>query len=255
LNYKDWDADKMRAQELSIIQNARHSFFVSAALRDRATNEYGIDSPRVSVSMNATDEEFLLAVPKSEIDRLIATFPNLKRPIAGVIGGINDRLNFELLVKVADSDCIGSIVFVGSIAPGFYDAALDRLLRNLKCVFVGRQPHESLPLWSQAVDVALIPFRRSSFNTMCSPMRLFDHLATGKPIVATDACPQVSEFQNFVQVASTDGEFIGKLQLALSGATESRGLDWMTTHARERTWSARAQALQNRMELELKETK
>src|SRR5438874_2110997 len=93
----------MRQQESVVVQNAKHSFFVSEALRDRAVKEYAIDPARGSVSMNATGEEFLAPVSDLEIDRLLSRFRKLTRPIAGVIGGISDRLDFDLIEKVAES--------------------------------------------------------------------------------------------------------------------------------------------------------
>jgi hypothetical protein len=247
-NYSGWDANKMREQEAFIVRHARHSFFVSAALRDRAMREYGIDPSRVSISMNATDEEFLLPVPTPEIDRLVASFPALKRPIVGVIGGITGRLDFELLVKVADSHAVGSVLFVGGIEKHFRNPALDALGANCKCVFVGHQPRESLPTWCQGLDVGLIPFRHCDFNTMCSPLRLFDHLATGRSIVATDACPQVCEFQDCVAVASNNAEFLAKVKLAMSAPAESSYLQLMRKRAPEHTWAARALVLNSRIE-------
>ena len=250
LNYRGWDASKMREQESSIIRHARHSFLVSAALRDRALREYGIDPSRVSVGMNATDEEFLLPVPMQEIDRLVASFPTLKRPIAGVIGGINERLNFELIEQVVESDAVGSVLLIGPIAASLRDARLDTLRRNPKCIFAGEQAHDALRVWLQALDVALIPFRSCHFNTMCSPMRLFDHLAAGRPIVATDACPQIREFQDCVAVASTDAEFLVKVKQALSAPADSTYLELMRKRAREHTWAARALTLNSRIDAE-----
>jgi hypothetical protein len=42
------------------------------------------------------------------------------------------------------------------------------------------------------IDIAVIPYAASQFNHFCSPMRLWDHLAIGQPILATDACDQVA---------------------------------------------------------------
>jgi hypothetical protein len=251
MNYAGWNSDEMRQQESVVVQNAKHSFFVSEALRDRAVKEYAIDPARGSVSMNATGEEFLAPVSDLEIDRLLSRFRKLKRPIAGVIGGISDRLDFDLIGKVAESDAVGSVLLVGPVAAGFKDARLDTLRRNPKCIFAGEQAHDALRVWLQAVDVALIPFRSCHFNTMCSPLRLFDHLAASRPIVAMDACSQVREFQDCVQVASSGAEFLAKVKEALSGPADPARLESMRKCAREHTWAARALTLNSRIDAEL----
>ena len=237
----------MQQQESVVVQNAKHSFFVSEALRDRAVKEYAIDPARGSVSMNATDEEFLAPVSDLEIDRLLSRFSKLTRPIAGVIGGINDRLDFDLIGKVAESDAVGSVLLVGRIAAGFQDARLDILRRNPKCVFTGEQTRDALRVCLQAV----IPFRSCNFNAMCSPMRLFDHLAAGRPIVATNACPQVYEFQDCVMIASTGEEFLGKLRRGLTQIADQSYGQAMKQRALENTWSARALVLSSRIDAEM----
>ena len=85
-------------------------------------------------------------------------------------------------------------------------------------------------------------------------MRLFDHLAAGRPIVATDACPQVREFQDCVMIASTDEEFLEKVKQALSAPADSTYLELMRNRAREHTWVARALTLNSRIDAELEKT-
>jgi len=241
LNYSGWDADRMREQEALIVRQARHSFFVSAALRERAVREYGVDATRVAVSMNATDEEFLSSVSPSEIERLLQRFPKLKRPIAGVIGGINERLDYALLLQVAELSELGTLLLVGPIADP-NDAELAALLKHPRVVAVGHQPHESLPIWQQMLDVALIPYRESAFNRFCSPLRLFDHLAVARPIVATAACEQVHEFGDWVKAAKDTVEFLAMVVDSVK-ETDETPCRRRRECAAQHTWKARASAM------------
>jgi hypothetical protein len=251
-NYSGWDANTMREQESLVVRHARHSFFVSAALRDRAVQEYGIDPARASVSMNATDEEFLSPVPPQEIERLLQRFPKLKRPIAGVIGGINERLDYALLLKVAALKELGTLLLVGPIVnPN--DTELAPLLKHPRVLTVGHQPHASLPVWHRALDVALIPYRKSPFNSLCSPLRLFDHLAAGRTIVATTACPQVREFAEHVGLAEQTDQFLEKVTATLQVPFSLSRSELMRACARQQTWRARAVALDARIAAELEE--
>jgi len=164
----------LRRQHFSVLHRLVRNFVLSipgfAIVRlamlpiPLAVKEYTINPARASVSMNATDEEFLASVLDLEVNRLLSRFRKLSRPIAGVIGGINDRLDFSLIEKVAESDAIGSVLLVGSVARGFRDTGLAALRRNPKCVFTGEQAHDALRVSSlpfQHHVLSHAPFRPS----------------------------------------------------------------------------------------------
>jgi len=202
---------------------------------ERALNEYGVNESKLSVSMNATEGRFF---PKNGSRPVPLPARELKRPIAGVVGGIGDRLDFDLLWQCADIPELGTLLLVGPV-PDDPPAELKRLLDHPKCVTVGRQPHETIHQWFQCLDVGLIPYVKTEFNRFCSPMRLFDHLASGAPVVATSACDQAKDFPHWVTVCSDPSEFTAAVQARLG---ESVG------RIEGITWSDRATGILNVME-------
>jgi len=246
-DYPGWDALAMTNAERSMVQAASRSFFVSDAMAMRAADEYGVAPEKTAVSMNATGEEFLDAGSSSpSYDEVAAQLASLPRPIVAIIGAVSYRLDFALLTKCADSPHVGSMLFVGpdvDIAMAPDEAArLAQLRRHPKCRFVGARPHAELPVWNSLSDVALIPYRRSDLNHFCSPMRLFDHLASGRPVVSNDACHQVRRFEHLVGIGATDEEVLQKLEDACAGTGAGK------SNAREAVrnghlWKHRAQAI------------
>ena len=244
-DYPGWNAGAMAAAEGDIVRAARRSFFVSDALMHRAIAEYGVPTDRVAVSMNATGEEFLAKDSRSaDYERVAGYLAGLPRPVVVVVGATSQRLDFPLLARCADSPHVGSLVFVGPhVGEGMTEEQMVRfaaLKGHSKVRFVGPRPHRELPLWNALTDVALIPYRRSQLNHFCSPMRLFDHLASGRPVVATNSCQQVEAFSHLVRVARTDEEVVEHLA-ADAGAGDG-------TAAREairscHLWSHRGAAL------------
>jgi teichuronic acid biosynthesis glycosyltransferase TuaH len=92
---------------------------------------------------------------------------------------------------------------------------------------MGRQPHETIHQWFQCLDVGLIPYTDTQFNRFCSPMRLFDHLASGAPVVATDACDQAKAFANRVSVCSSPEAFAAAVQARMGEPREAvEGILW-----------------------------
>lgn len=233
-SYAGWN--NMPELEKQVMQRVDHSFFVSSALADRACSEYGMDPRKVSVSMNATDERFFHAdgeaVPS---DSPTGTY---ERPIAGVIGGINDRLDFDLLAACADLPELGTLLLVGPL-PDNPSAGLQRLLKHPCCVSIGAQPHATIHEWFKCLDVGLIPYTKTELNRYCSPMRLFDHLASGASVVTTDACDQVTEHATQVSVCSDAQTFVEVLKERLSGS----GISSAGARHHNITWNERASAL------------
>lgn len=208
--YESWGGCSILKDEAELVSTVSHSFFVSEALAIRAENQYGVTRDRISVSPNATDALFLESVPESMIRALLAEYQDVRRPLVGVVGGVNDRLDPHLLLSVAEQPEVGTLVFVGPVG-NVEGLVWQKLRSHPRCLFVGARPHAELPLWMQAFDVAVIPYRDTPLNRSCSPMRLYDHLAAGRPIVATSHCLQVREFKSLVDVASSNEKFVQML--------------------------------------------
>lgn len=237
-SYTGWG--DVAVAEQALIHRVDHSFFVSKALMDRALHEYGMAAERCSVSMNASEPRFFSAAGLSAGSPLDA---ELARPVAGVIGAINPRLDFELLQRCAELPELGTLLLVGPL-PKNPCEGLKTLLEQPKCVALGRQPHASIHQWFQYLDVGLIPYAPSEFNRLCSPVRLFDHLASGVPTVATDACEQVRGFRDRIEVCQDTPSFLKALGQKLS----EKKRELSSGETAELTWGQRADAMLKIME-------
>lgn len=142
--YKGWH--RMEQLENQLIRRVNHAFFVSRGLAERAVREYGADPARVSVSMNATEPRFF--APPGSLPCEPPSGP-LPRPIAGVVGVVNDRLDFDLLLQCADLPTLGTLLLAGPL-PRQPSASLRRLLAHPKCAAVGAQPHGEIHRWFAA---------------------------------------------------------------------------------------------------------
>ena len=60
--------------------------------------------------------------------------------------------------------------------------------------FLGYIQHESLPSLLQAADILAHPHLSGAASTFTSPLKFFEYLASGMPIVATEI-PPLKEFQ------------------------------------------------------------
>jgi glycosyltransferase involved in cell wall biosynthesis len=237
--YANWGGTAILQKEAELARRVDHCFFVSRPLADRAVSDYGLEEGRVSVSPNATDSTFFQRSTDEQRAALHRAFPALRHPWVGVVGAINSRLDFDLIEACSSLPSVGSVVMVGPVDPTCQDEGLRRLRQNPKCVFVGPRPHGELPAWMQALDVALIPYRDTPLNRACSPMRLFDHLAAGKPVVGTAVNAQVASFEPLISIGHTTREVCERVESVLNRPSEDFSPAQIAA-AKLETWDHRA---------------
>lgn len=158
---------------------------------------------------------------------------NLPRPIIGYIGVVATWVDLNLIVKVADQYPDYSIVVVGPL----YNVTDVPQRPNIH--WLGFRDYEVLPAYAQNFDVGIIPFRVSSMIEAVNPIKMWEYMATGMPIVTTPM-PEVRKFDDVVLVSDTDEEFVLNISRAIYGDTEDNRNKRIVL-ARENSWRVRAQ--------------
>jgi teichuronic acid biosynthesis glycosyltransferase TuaH len=134
-------------------------------------------------------------------------------PLVGYVGTIHpDRLDVPLLIEVAKILPQATFLLIG---PNHLDSTdRDRLalLPNVK--LKAPIPFEDVPAWMQAFDVAMTPHRVTPFTESLNPIKLWEYLAVGRPIVSTPVAG-FREFPQWVDLASTAWEFAAAITLSL----------------------------------------
>lgn len=160
------------------------------------------------------------------------------QPVLGYTGTLHGaRMDLELLHKVA-SDWQGTVALVGPDHLGKAGGLLDGL-KNV--VRTGPVPHTELPGWMSAMDVMIVPHRVTDFTESLNPLKLWEYLAAGLPIVSTPVAG-FRDFPEHVYLAQGADCFSDACRNALSegsGNAQSR-----RDIARDHSWSNRVQAIE-----------
>ena len=107
------------------------------------------------------------------------------------------------------------------------------------------KPYSALPAYLQHFDVATIPFILNPITHATSPVKLFEYMAAGKPVVAT----KMREILKYSSVFFTDGgdDFVRSIDKALASRSDPAYLDLLAREAQANTWRERASTLGNLM--------
>jgi len=164
-------------------------------------------------------------------------------PIMVVAGRLNRRLDVALLDALASRFAGGTLFLVGPLRPRDSTPELDRLLERPNVVHVPARSREALPAYLSFADVLLVPYVADEWSRYSSPMKVWDYLYAGAPIVGQGCPPLVELGEPIAFHGSTAAEVGGAIERAL-GMDDARGLAARRRRlARENTWRVRAAQL------------
>jgi glycosyltransferase involved in cell wall biosynthesis len=191
---------------------------------------------------HAVDVRFFPPARRDGLPECPADLVEIPRPRVVFVGTLDAGLDYDLLIEAARHAAALSFVFIGPVDPRVADAveALG-VLPNVRCL--GPRPWEALPRYLWHMDVGVIPFVVDEYNASGSPLKLFEYLAAGLPVVTTKPwCP--ARLEDFVRRATGPDDFAA----ALRGATAEPPCpayigEQLGTMRKHYTWRIRAAEL------------
>lgn len=184
-SYTSWGGENVARKEKRIHHSAALSVFVSEALRDRAVSEFGLTQDRTLVCPNATEPRFACK-EHSALQRAGGDGGTL----VGMLGGLSERIDLETVTRIVASSAVKRFLIAGPVPEQLLDYY--PVLRSPKVTITGLVPHSEMHKHACAISIAVIPYAKTRLNFYCSPMRLYDHIASGTPIFALDGCDQIN---------------------------------------------------------------
>lgn len=157
--------------------------------------------------------------------------------VVGYFGAISDWFEVEWIVEAASEKPEWTFVLIGSTAGA--DVSPLKTLTNVK--LLGELYYQDLPKHLASFDAAIIPFKLVDLILCTNPVKLYEYMAAGKPVVAS-AMPEAVIATDLVYIAADAADFTRKLQQALdedSKELRAARMAW----AREHDWSKRAEPM------------
>lgn len=179
----------------------------------------------------------------SDVGKLI----DLRRPIVGYVGKMQDRFNVELMVEVVERMTDTSFVFVG---PVFTPELFEPLKKLPNVFFTGRVHQTQVPVLINHFDVCIMPHVKDRLTAAMNPLKLYEYLALGKPTVCTGAS-DLEQFDGLIEIADDAEEFGAKIRSALDEPMEKKSA--RMKFAEKQQWSKRVKSMVKEIDRKLLE--
>ena len=165
------------------------------------------------------------------------------RQIIGYYGAIAEWFDLDLLAALAEAlpDC--TVLMIGADTVG----AAEKLADYKNVIFTGEVAYNELPKYLHAFDVCLLPFKVIPLTLATNPVKVYEYLSAGKPVVSVDL-PEIKQFENLVQSAATPEAFILAVRSILAVPANSEEVEQRQHFAQNQTWVHRAEQLIHRIE-------
>jgi len=185
---------------------------------------------------NGADFEFFQSARSND---LLAETP---APIVGYFGAIADWIDLDLVYGVARLRPKYSFVLIGEV----FNRDVSKLM-SLKNVFLlGNKSYREIPSYLFHFDVCIIPFLLNKVTHATDPVKLYEYLSLGKPVVATDM-HELRRCSDLIYIASTAEEFATAIDIAVHENDKSLQAR-RSVFALENTWAQRVSVIDHAIE-------
>ena len=171
-----------------------------------------------------------------------AELMTLPKPRLMFIGAIDAyKLDLVALNQMARQRPDWSFVLIGPIGEADPSTDAGALCSCSNVHWVGPRPYEELPNWLAHADVALLPLQLNSYTRNMFPMKFFEYLAAGVPVVAT-AIPSLERFRDSALLVAPGAD---QWESAISQVLQGQGPDRSVriALARRHTYRQRTQSM------------
>ena len=211
-----------------LVAHADHVTVTSGAIHNDLS---GDRSGSLAVVRNAATEEVLA------LTRAPRTPESPK--VVGYLGSLSFWFDGELLLDAARLLPQVQFRVFGAVEGRWIGAEIPANVQ-----LEGEVPYSDVPKRLAEIDAGLIPFVGGRLVEATNPVKAYEYLAAGLPIVSTPM-PEMSHFPSSdVWIATTAGEFAARIQDALKDAGDPGAIARRREWAGHHTWAARVRQVE-----------
>lgn len=173
-------------------------------------------------------------------DETIPVHPKLldkRKPIVGYLGTIERRIDYNLLLAVVKANKDKTFILAGPVEE---DYVSNPLFEETNVHQLGAVPYLEVPQVINSFDLAIIPFKKDEVSRTIFPIKLFEYLSFGKPVVSTDFNIDLKDFtDDIVDYCADAASFSRAINTALENDNSLKSEERKAL-ANQNTWKKRS---------------
>ncbi|MDO4536349.1 MAG: glycosyltransferase [Clostridium perfringens] len=191
---------------------------------------------KLALIENGVDFNHFSSLKDKNIPKKMKDIVSLDKKIIGYFGALAKWFDYDLIKKISKEFHDINIVLIGVD----YDKSLAKSgVLNLNNVYyIDAVEYKDLPNYARFFDVSMIPFIINDITKSTSPVKLFEYMALGKPIVTTNL-PECRKYKSPL-ISKDHNEFIENIKEAIKLKEDYNYKLQLSIEGKENTWSKRA---------------
>jgi hypothetical protein len=161
-----------------------------------------------------------------------------RRPVAGYVGVLDERLDLGLIADLAARLPDWTLRIVGPVAK--IDPTSLPVAPNIE--YPGMASYDELPAVMAGFDVALMPFALNEATRSISPTKTLEYLAAGLPVVSTRVPDVVADYPGVVRLADDGADFASACRDVVDDPVGERDMK-VRPHQERLDWDAIAASM------------
>lgn len=226
-----WDKHNALIEDESVVCIASADKLYQEVLEKRSGN--------AALVTNGVEYEHFTSELASGVPTDIADWVQSGKPIVGYFGALATWFDYELVEKCARTYPECNFLLLGWDYDGTLGKSNLAALNNVRVI--GPIPYKRLPEYARFFDISTIPFKINAVTESTSPIKLFEYMSMGKPIVTTDM-PECRKYKS-VMIGRDHSSYVSLIGAALDRRTDADYKKLLHEEALANTWDAKAKVI------------
>ncbi len=196
---------------------------------------------RLTLIENGVDFNHFSCLKSKDVPEKMKNIIDSGKKIIGYFGALAKWFDYGLIKRISKEFNNINIILIGVD----YDKSLAKsgILSLNNVYYIDVVEYDDLPNYAKFFDISIIPFIINDITKSTSPVKLFEYMALGKPIVTTNL-PECKKYKSPL-ISKDHNEFIDNIKKAIKLKDDYNYKLQLSNEGKENTWSKRAKDMKN----------